>query len=70
MIGKILGAFVGAKAARHSRNVDEPSGALLGVAAMTLARRFGPAGLIAAAVGGYALKRHNEKRARRSGRLS
>jgi hypothetical protein len=34
----------------------------MGAAAVAMARRFGPAGMIAAAIGGYALKRHNEKR--------
>ena len=62
MIGKIIGALAGAKAAKHTRGVNGPGGAVMGVAAMALARRFGPAGMIAAAVGGYALKRYNEKR--------
>jgi len=61
MLGKIIGAVAGAKAGRRSRGVDEPGGALMGVAAVTLARRFGIPGMIAAALGGYALKRHNEK---------
>lgn len=62
MIGKLIGALVGAKAAGHARGVNGPGGALMGVAAMAMARRFGPAGMLAAAVGGYALKRYNEKR--------
>lgn len=62
MIGKLIGALVGAKAARHTRGVNESGGALMGMAAMAMARRFGPAGMIAAAVGGYALKRYKEKR--------
>ena len=62
MIGKLIGALAGAKAAKHSRGVDGPGGALMGAAAVAMARRFGPAGMIAAAIGGYALKRHNEKR--------
>lgn len=62
MIGKMLGAFLGARAAKGTRGVDEPGGALLGVAAVSLARRFGIPGLIAAAAGGYAVKRYNEKR--------
>lgn len=66
MLGKIFGAVVGAKAAKHSRGgVEGPGGALLGAAAMTMARRFGPIGMIAAAVGGYALKRHNDKKNQR-----
>jgi hypothetical protein len=62
MIGKIIGAVVGAKAAKRARGVDQPGGALLGVAAVALARRFGPLGMVAAAVGGYALNRYNERR--------
>jgi hypothetical protein len=61
MIGKLIGAVVGAKAAEHARGVNGPGGAVLGAAAVALARRFGPMGMIAAAVGGYALKRYNEK---------
>jgi len=62
MIGKILGAAIGAKAADHVRGVNEPGGALLGVAAAGLARRFGLMGILAAAAGGYAINRYNEKR--------
>lgn len=65
MLGKIIGAVVGAKAAKNTRGVDEPGGALMGVAAVALARRFGIPGMIAAAAGGYALKRYNEKRSTR-----
>ena len=61
MIGKLIGAFAGAKAAEHARGVSGPGGAVMGAAAVALARRFGPAGMIAAAVGGYALKRYKEK---------
>jgi len=62
MIGKIIAGLVGARAARHTRGVNESGGALMGIATMAMVRRFGPAGMIAAAVGGYALKRYNEKR--------
>jgi hypothetical protein len=62
MIGKIIGAAVGAKAAEHARGVNGPGGALLGVAAVTVARRMGPLGWIAAAAGGYALKKFTERR--------
>lgn len=62
MIGKIIGAMVGAKAAGHARGIDGPGGAVLGAAAVALARRFGPMGIVAAAAGGYALKKYNEKR--------
>ncbi|MGX7951544.1 hypothetical protein ACWPM1_03165 [Tsuneonella sp. HG249] len=62
MLGKIIGGVIGAKAAKHSRGVNEPGGALMGVASVALARRFGLPGILAAAVGGYALKRYNERR--------
>ena len=64
MIGKILAAVAGAKAADGTRGVNEPAGALLGVGTLMLVRRFGLPGVIAAAAGGWALKRYNEKRQR------
>ena len=62
MLGKIIGGVIGAKAAKHSRGVNEPGGALMGVASVALARRFGLPGILAAAAGGYALKRYSERR--------
>lgn len=62
MLGKIIGAVAGRKAARHIDGIGGPGGALLGVGAATLLRRMGPGGLIAAAVGSYVLKRHLDKR--------
>lgn len=62
MLGKIIGGVIGAKAAKKRGGVDQPGGALMGVAAVAIARRFGVPGMIAAAVGSYALKRHNEKK--------
>lgn len=62
MLGKILGAIAGSQVAQHVRGVDGPGGAILGVAATSVLRRLGPVGLIAAGVGGYALKKHLEKR--------
>ena len=62
MIGKLIGAAVGAKAAEHARGVNGPAGALLGVGAVAVARRMGPLGWLAAAAGGYAIKRYNDKR--------
>lgn len=62
MLGKIIGAVVGRRVARHIDGIGGPGGALLGVGAATLLRRMGPAGLVAAAVGSYALKRHFDKR--------
>ena len=65
MIGKLIGAIAGAKAADHVRGVSGTGGALLGAAAPMVIRRLGPVGLIAALAGGYAFKRHKEKEAKR-----
>lgn len=62
MIGKIIGAVAGAKAADRVRGIGSPGGALLGVGAATLLRRLSPLGLIAAVAGGYAFKRYTDKR--------
>ena len=62
MIGKIVGAVAGAKAAKYARGIRGPGGAFLGAGTVAAARRFGPRGLVAAAVGGYLLKRLNRKR--------
>lgn len=62
MIGKILGAVAGKKAARHIDGLGETGGALLGLGAATLLRRLGPLGLIAAAAGGYAIKHATDRR--------
>jgi len=62
MLGKILGAVAGSQVAQHVRGIDGTGGAVLGVAATSVLRRLGPVGLAAAAVGGYALKKHMEKR--------
>lgn len=60
MIGKIIGAVAGAKAAEHTWGIKGPGGALLGMGAVAVARRLGPLGLLAAVAGGYWLKRRNE----------
>jgi hypothetical protein len=66
MLGKIIGGIAGAKAADHLSGVNQPGGALLGIGAMALARRLGPVGLIAALAGGYAFKRYQDKRGKRT----
>ena len=62
MIGKIIAAVAGAKAAKQPGGVSEPTGALLGIGTLMLVRRFGLPGMVAAAAGGWALKRYKEKR--------
>ena len=69
MIGRIIGAAAGAKAAEHSKSLGGAGGAVLGLVAepvvrrvaMTVLRRIGPIGWIAAAAGAYAYKRHSDK---------
>ena len=62
MIGKMIGAAIGARAAQSAGGVSSPGGALLGAGAVAVARRLGPLGLLAAAAGGYAYKRYSDKR--------
>ena len=67
MIGKLIGAIAGAKAADHVRGVSGTGGALLGAAAPMLLRRLSPVALVALAAGGYAFKRYKDKQDRRGG---
>jgi hypothetical protein len=62
MLGKIIGGLVGAKLSKGSRGTSESGGAVMGAVAVAAARRFGIPGMVAAAVGGYALKRYQERR--------
>lgn len=71
MIGRIIGAVAGAKAAEKSRSMGGATGAIVGAVAEPLVRKvgfrilrcIGPLGWIAAAAGGYALKRYSDKQA-------
>lgn len=62
MLGKIIGGLVGAKLSKGSRGVNEPGGMVMGAVAVAVARRFGIPGMLAAAAGGYALKRYQERK--------
>jgi hypothetical protein len=63
MIGKLIGAVVGAKAAESARGgLGGAGGALVGAGTVALARRLGPIGLIAAAAGGYAFKKYRDRK--------
>jgi hypothetical protein len=62
MLGKIIGGLIGAKLSKRNSGVSEPGGAVMGAVAVAAARRFGIPGMIAAAAGGYALKRYQERR--------
>ena len=68
MIGKIIGAALGKKAADHMRGVSGTTGALLGAAAPVLLRRLSLPAMLAIAAGGYAYKRYNDKQQKRPAR--
>ena len=68
MIGKLIGAIGGAKAADHVRGLSGTGGALLGAAAPMVLRRLSPLSLVALAAGGYAFKRYKDKQDRRASR--
>jgi hypothetical protein len=57
MIGKVIGAFLGGKAAQHVRGIEGPTGAALGVIAPALIRRLSWPAMIALGVGGYLAKK-------------
>ncbi len=62
MLGKLIGAIAGERIAQTVGGVSGTTGVVLGTAAAIVLRRMGPVGLVAAAAGGYALKRYYEKR--------
>ena len=63
MIGRIVSALAGRSMARNAPGgMGGMGGMALGAALPTLARRMGPMGMIAAAAGGYAVKRMLDKR--------
>ena len=61
MIGKIIGGLIGARTAKME-GMSQEGGALIGALAIPIMRRFGVPGIVAAAAGGYALKKYNERR--------
>lgn len=60
MLGKIVGAYVGGKAAERVRGLDGPVGAALGVLAPVLIRRLSWPAMAAIGIGGYVAKRLSE----------
>ena len=62
MLGKILGAFAGKKAAEHTSAIGGTSGAILGAAGATLLKRASLPTLVAVTAGGYALKKWKDRR--------
>lgn len=63
MIGRIVSALAGRSIARNvGTTAGGLRGAAIGAALPTVMRRMGPVGMIAAAAGGYAVKRMLDKR--------
>lgn len=67
MIGKMIGAFAGSKAAQHSKTLGGPTGAVLGVLAPAILRRISLPAMIALGAGGYLVKKVMDKDAKRVG---
>lgn len=61
MIGKLIGAGVGAKLGSESRKMGGTTGAVLGAVAVPLVRRLRLPTLLALAGGGYLVKRLADK---------
>jgi hypothetical protein len=69
VIGKLIGAAVGAKAAKSVRGgLGGPGGALLGAGAVAVVRRLSPMAVLAAAAGGYVAKRYYDRRGKSQGK--
>lgn len=66
MIGKVLGAFLGGKVAQHTRGIEGPTGAALGVLAPVILRRLSWPVIAALGVGGYLTKRMADRGPERS----
>ena len=66
MLGRIIGGLAGRSIARRAGGADAGiAGTLIGVALPTIMRRFGPLGMVGAALGTYALRRFGERQAAR-----
>ena len=61
MLGKMIGALVGGKAAEHAKGIGGPTGAALGFIAPMVLRRLSFPAMIALGVGGYAAKKFFDK---------
>lgn len=62
MLGKIIGAGLGAKAAEHTKAFGGPAGAVIGATAPFILRRLSIPAMLAIAAGGYAYKKYSEKK--------
>ncbi|WP_271079162.1 hypothetical protein [Aurantiacibacter sp. MUD61] len=61
MIGKIIGAVVGARAAQNVRSIEGPGGAVLGALAVPIISRLRLPTLLALGAGGYFIKKMADK---------
>ncbi|MWV28865.1 hypothetical protein [Aurantiacibacter rhizosphaerae] len=61
MIGKLIGAGVGAALGKETRKIGGPTGAILGAVAVPLVTRLRIPALLALAGGGYLAKRLADK---------
>ncbi len=61
MIGKLIGAAAGAQAAKYTRSLGGPGGAVLGALAMPVLGRMKWTSLAAIAAGGYLVNKLNKK---------
>lgn len=62
MIGKIIGAGLGAKVAKQSSAIGGPLGAVLGAAAPFVLRKASIPAMIVLGAGGYAVKKYMDRR--------
>ncbi|RDC59220.1 hypothetical protein HME9302_00405 [Alteripontixanthobacter maritimus] len=62
MIGRLIGAFVGSKAAKQTSAIGGSTGAVLGVLAPTILRRMSIPGMLAIGAGGYLVKKLADKK--------
>ena len=63
MIGKLIGAGVGAALSKETRKIEGPTGAILGALAVPLITRLRIPTLLALAGGGYLVKKLADKNA-------
>ncbi|TIX49031.1 hypothetical protein [Alteraurantiacibacter aquimixticola] len=61
MIGKLIGAFAGAQASKHTRSIGGTGGAVLGALAVPIIGRMRLPALLALGAGAYAAKKLGEK---------
>lgn len=67
MLKKLIGAALGYRVSRKSRNLNGPAGAALGAVAASVIGRMTMAGLAGALAGGYATRRLMDRRHRHRG---